>query len=87
MKGLRKEIERRLDLVGRIKHEPKLVCEASSADTHNSDTLCRMQAMDDIKILGILQSIALLGQMVNSFIGNSAKSNWVSRNPTTNGRS
>ncbi|EFX67776.1 hypothetical protein DAPPUDRAFT_63713 [Daphnia pulex] len=50
---LRKEIERRLDLVGRIKHEPKLVSEASSADTHNPETLCRMQAMDDIKILEI----------------------------------
>jgi hypothetical protein len=52
IKWLRKEIERRLDLVGRIKHEPKLVSEASSADTHNPETLCRMQAMDDIKILG-----------------------------------
>jgi hypothetical protein len=52
MKWLRKEIERRLDLVGRIKHEPKLVSEASSADTHNPETLFRMQAMDDIKILG-----------------------------------
>ncbi|KAK4028831.1 protein C1orf43 homolog [Daphnia magna] len=50
---LRKEIERRLDLVGRIKHEPKLVSEASSADTPNPETLCRMQAMDDLKILEI----------------------------------
>jgi len=48
---LRKEIERRLDLVGRVKYEPRLVPEGGSVEPVTPETLCRMQAMDDIKVL------------------------------------
>lgn len=49
---LRKEIEKRLDLVVRVKHEPKQISETIHTDTTNADTYCRMQAIDDIKVLG-----------------------------------
>lgn len=49
---MRREIERRLDLIGRVKHEPKLMPDVGLPETTNADTICRMQAMDDFKILG-----------------------------------
>lgn len=51
---MRREIERRLDLIGRIKYEPKLMPDTGLPETTNADTICRMQAMDDFKILGII---------------------------------
>ncbi len=52
---MRKEIERRLDLVGRVKYEPRLVQEDGSISPviSNPETKNRMQAMDDVKVLGI----------------------------------
>lgn len=52
---MRREIDRRLDMIGRMKHEPKLIPEGTGAtEATNPVTLSRMQAMDDIKILGTL---------------------------------
>jgi hypothetical protein len=55
LQWLRKEIERRLDLVGRVKYEPRLVQEDGSISPviSNPETKNRMQAMDDVKVLGI----------------------------------
>jgi len=54
-KGLRKEIERRLDLISRIKLEPKLVPEHElmvlPSEGFSPETLGRMFAIDEIKIL------------------------------------
>lgn len=55
-KWMRKEIERRLDLINRIKLEPKLVPDddliLSNAEGISPGTLCRMHALDEIQILG-----------------------------------
>lgn len=52
--SLRREIERRLDLVSRIKYEPRLLPDgADSIGVVDAGTLCRMQAVDDIKVLGM----------------------------------
>ena len=55
-KWMRKEIERRLDLINRIKLEPKLIPEDElmlSSEGTSPETLGRMLAIDEIKNLGI----------------------------------
>lgn len=49
---MRREIERRLDLIARVEHEPTLILKSELPENTSPATACRMQAMDDIKILG-----------------------------------
>ena len=72
---MRKEIERRLDLINRIKLEPKLVPDddliLSNAEGTSPETLCRMHALDEIQMLGkIFNYISHLFHDFISFIYN-----------------
>jgi len=71
---LRKEIDRKLDLVGRVKYEPRLIPDEGLVEPVTPETLCRMQAMDDIKVLELQlkaadsKAIKLPGENIRTFL-------------------